>query len=196
MGKGIVINFSKNIISPGDIVIAEATYDGSYKKTAINNNNYGNVIKLLNLEGAETPISFSSHFGEEKFSEIRYIKVNNEIFESEKTLFMDDNIYVSLQNPIFQYEVPPVFYVYKDKEKIAKVECFYDGVTTENVLFECETTDNKKVYQITFEITILKKIYVNDNLLGRLESFNGADNKYTFTITDVKDIKKMELEVK
>ena len=49
MGKGIVINFSKNIISPGDIVIAEATYDGSYKKTAINNNNYGHVIKLLNL---------------------------------------------------------------------------------------------------------------------------------------------------
>lgn len=196
MGKGIVINFSKNIISPGDIVIAEATYDGSYKKTAINNNNYGNVIKLLNLEGAETPISFSSHFGEGKFSEIRYIKVNNEIFESEKTLFMDDNIYASLQNPIFQYEVPPVFYIYKDQEKIAKVECFYDEVTTENVLFECETTDNKKVYQITFEITILKKTYVNERLLGKLESYGGADNKFAFKVTDISSIKKMWLEVK
>ena len=32
-----------------NIEVAEATYDGSYKKTAINNNNYGNVIKFNNL---------------------------------------------------------------------------------------------------------------------------------------------------
>ena len=196
MGKGITINFSKNIISPGDVVIAEATYDGSYKKTAINNSNYGNTIKLLNLEGAETPINFSSHFGEEKFSEIRYVKVDNEIFESEKTLLMEDNIFSTLQDPIFEFEIPPVFYVYKDQEKIAKVECFYDGVTTENVLFKCNANDDKKIYQITFEITILKKIYVNEKLLGKLESYSGADNKFAFKVTDISSIKKMWLEVK
>lgn len=196
MGKGITINFSKNIISPGDVVIAEATYDGSYKKTAINNSNYGNAIKLLNLEGAETPINFSSHFGEEKFSEIRYVKVDNEIFESEKTLLMEDNIFSTLQDPIFEFEIPPVFYIYKDQEKIAKVECFYDGVTTENVLFKCNTSDDKKIYQITFEITILKKIYVNEKLLGKLESYSGADNKFAFKVTDISSIKKMWLEVK
>ena len=196
MGKGIVINFSKNIISPGDIVIAEATYDGSYKKTAINNSNYGNTIKLLNLEGAETPINFSSHFGEEKFLEIRYVKVDNEIFETEKTLLMEDNIFSTLQDPVFEFEIPPVFYIYKDQEKIAKVECFYDGVTTENVLFKCNTNDDKKIYQITFEITILKKIYVNEKLLGKLESYSGADNKFAFKVTDISSIKKMWLEVK
>ena len=196
MGKGITINFSKNIISPGDVVIAEATYDGSYKKTAINNSNYGNAIKLLNLEGAETPINFSSHFGEEKFSEIRYVKVDNEIFELEKTLLMEDNIFSTLQDPVFEFEIPPVFYIYKDQEKIAKVECFYDGVTTENVLFKCGTNDDKKIYQITFEITILKKIYVNDKLLGKLESYSGADNKFAFKVTDISSIKKMWLEVK
>lgn len=196
MGKGITINFSKNIISPGDVVIAEATYDGSYKKTAINNSNYGNTIKLLNLEGAETPINFSSHFGEEKFSEIRYVKVDNEIFESEKTLLMEDNIFSTLQDPIFEFEIPPVFYIYKDQEKIAKVECFYDGVTTKNVLFKCSTNDDKKIYQITFEITILKKIYVNEKLLGKLESYSGADNKFAFKVTDISSIKKMWLEVK
>lgn len=196
MGKGITINFSKNIISPGDVVIAEATYDGSYKKTAINNSNYGNTIKLFNLEGAETPINFSSHFGEEKFSEIRYVKVDNEIFESEKTLLMEDNIFSTLQDPVFEFEIPPVFYIYKDQDKIAKVECFYDGVTTENVLFKCSTTDDKKIYQITFEITILKKIYVNEKLLGKLESYSGADNKFAFKVTDISSIKKMWLEVK
>lgn len=196
MGKGITINFSKNIISPGDVVIAEATYDGSYKKTPINNSNYGNAIKLLNLEGAETPINFSSHFGEEKFSEIRYVKVDNEIFESEKTLLMEDNIFSTLQDPVFEFEIPPVFYIYKDQEKIAKVECFYDGVTTENVLFKCNTNDDKKIYQITFEITILKKIYVNEKLLGKLESYSGADNKFAFKVTDISSIKKTWLEVK
>lgn len=196
MRKGITINFSKNIISPGDVVIAEATYDGSYKKTAINNSNYGNAIKLLNLEGAETPINFSSHFGEEKFSEIRYVKVDNEIFELEKTLLMEDNIFSTLQDPVFEFEIPPVFYIYKDQEKIAKVECFYDGVTTENVLFKCNTNDDKKIYQITFEITILKKIYVNERLLGKLESYSGADNKFAFKVTDISSIKKMWLEVK
>ena len=196
MRKGITINFSKNIISPGDVVIAEATYDGSYKKTAINNSNYGNAIKLLNLEGAETPINFSSHFGEEKFSEIRYVKVDNTIFESEKTLLMEDNIFSTLQDPVFEFEIPPVFYIYKDQEKIAKVECFYDGVTTENVLFKCNTNDDKKIYQITFEITILKKIYVNERLLGKLESYSGADNKFAFKVTDISSIKKMWLEVK
>ena len=196
MRKGITINFSKNIISPGDVVIAEATYDGSYKKTAINNSNYGNAIKLLNLEGAETPINFSSHFGEEKFSEIRYVKVDNEIFELEKTLLMEDNIFSTLQDPVFEFEIPPVFYIYKDQEKIAKVECFYDGVTTENVLFKCSANDDKKIYQITFEITILKKKYVNDKLLGKLESYSGADNKFAFKVTDISSIKKMWLEVK
>ena len=196
MGKGITINFSKNIISPGDVVIAEATYDGSYKKTPINNSNYGHTIKLLNLEGAETPINFSSHFGEEKFSEIRYVKVDNEIFESEKTLLMEDNIFSTLQDPVFEFEIPPVFYIYKDQEKIAKVECFYDGVTTENVLFKCSTNDDKKIYQITFEITILKKIYVNEKLLGKLESYSGSDNKFVFKVTDISSIKKMWLEVK
>ena len=155
MGKGIVVNFSKNIISPGDIVIAEATYDGSYKKTPINNTNYGNSIKLLNLEGAETPINFSTHFGEETFSEIRYLQINNSIFEMEKTLLMEDNIYSSLQDPVFEYEIPPVFYIYKDEEKIAKVECFYNDVSTEGVLFKCYTEDNKSIYQIVFNITIL-----------------------------------------
>ena len=196
MRKGITINFSKNIISPGDVVIAEATYDGSYKKTAINNSNYGNAIKLLNLEGAETTINFSSHFGEEKFSEIRYVKVDNEIFELEKTLLMEDNIFSTLQDPVFEFEIPPVFYIYKDQEKIAKVECFYDGVATENVLFKCNTNDDKKIYQITFEITILKKKYVNDKLLGKLESYSGADNKFAFKVTDISSIKKMWLEVK
>ena len=196
MRKGITINFSKNIISPGDVVIAEATYDGSYKKTAINNSNYGNAIKLLNLEGAETPINFSSNFGEEKFSEIRYVKVDNEIFELEKTLLMEDNIFSTLQDPVFEFEIPPVFYIYKDQEKIAKVECFYDGVTTENVLFKCGTNDDKKIYQITFEITILKKIYVNEKLLGKLESYSGVDNKFAFKVTDISSIKKMWLEVK
>ena len=121
---------------------------------------------------------------EEKFSEIRYVKVDNEIFESEKTLLMEDNIFSTLQDPIFEFEIPHVFYVYKDQEKIAKVECFYDGVTTENVLFKCSTNDDKKIYQITFEITILKKIYVNEKLLGKLESYSGADNKFAFKVTD------------
>ena len=56
--------------------------------------------------------------------------------------------------------------------------------------------DNKKVYQITFEITILKKTFVNDRLLGKLESYNGADNKFAFKISDVTSIRKMWLEVK
>lgn len=196
MGKGIAISFSKNIICPGDIVIAEASYDGTYKKTPINNTNYGNSIKLMNAEGAETPINFSTHFGEEEFSEIRYVQVNNAFFESEKTLLMDDNVYSTLQEPVFDFEIPPVFYVYKDQEKIAKVECFYDDVTTENVLFKCSTEESKKTYQITFKITILKKNYVNEKLLGKLESYKGVDNKFAFKLTDITKTKKIWLEVK
>lgn len=195
MGKGISVSFSKNIISPGDIVIAEATYDGKYKRTKINDENFSS-IKLMNVEGAETPIFFSTHFDEETFAEIRYISVDNAMFENEKILLMDDNVYASLQNPVFKFEIEPSFGIYKNEERIANVECFYNDVSTDGVLFECSTFDSKKVYQIVFNVTILKKIYVNENLLGKLESFSGADNKYTFTITDVKDIKKMELEVK
>ena len=196
MSKGIIVNFSKNIIHPGDIVVAEASYDGVYKKTPINAANYATTIKLLNFEGAETPINFSSHFDEEVFNEIRYIEVKNEIFESEKTILIGDNIYSELKNTIFEFAIEPISYIYKNNEKIAKLEIQYDGLPINDVLFKCSTSEEKKVYQLQMKFTILKKDYVNETVSGKVEPYNGVDNKIVFTLNDIDKIQKVWLEVK
>ena len=196
MAKGIILNFSKNIIHPGDVVVVEASFDGEFKKTPINNATYGLTVKLLNSEGAETPINFSSHIEEEKFTETRYIEVKNNLFNSEKVMLIGDNVYAELKNPTFEFEIEQVSYIYKDGEKIAKLETYYNDLPVEGVLFKCSTDLDKMVYQLTMNFTIIKKEYVNEIVFGKLESYSGADNKMVFQLSDISKTQKVWLEVK
>lgn len=191
--------FSKQVITPGDVVSVQASYDGEFKATPINRGTYGDnaVINLLNDKGVATPIILSGHSGETTFTEYRKIKIDNSIFTTrENTYQIANNIYSTLKgNPVYNFTLPSVFYLTTNNEKVAKVELKYEGVNVDGLTFKCSTETEENSYEIQFDITILKKTYENVTVDGRIEPHTGIDIKRTYSLEDIINTGKVWLEV-
>lgn len=183
------IFFNKQLVVPGDNVSAQAKFNGTFKKTSAGN------VKLLNLGGVEEPINFFFHGGERTFEETRYVKIDNSTLSSYNTIQITDVLSSTLKtNPVYNFELPSVYYIEQNDERLAKIELFFNDETVAGKTFSCSTVSDVKLYKIKFKITILKTVTPKTQYTLVNEQYEGYDTKLSFTLNDTSKLNQILVE--